>query len=124
MRLGKWYPNIIFHALADNNHLPQIISGAIASICVSENEDFGMVAIESMACGIPVISIDEWGYRESMIPDQTGYLIDSDDLENNLVKIVRNTSPEILRNMEWDCRDRALDFSLTAMNSQIQRYIS
>jgi len=26
---------------------------------VSENEDFGMVAIESMASGVPVIAVDE-----------------------------------------------------------------
>jgi glycosyltransferase involved in cell wall biosynthesis len=59
MRLAADYPNIIFYELSDNNHLPQIISGAIASICVSQDEDFGMVAIESMACGVPVIAVDE-----------------------------------------------------------------
>ena len=123
IELGRWYPNIVFHELADNNHLPQIVSGAIASICMSENEDFGMVAIESMACGVPVIAVDEWGYRESVVADQTGYLIDSNDLENNLVKIVRNKSPETLQNMQSDCRNRALAFSLTAMNTKIQQYI-
>jgi glycosyltransferase involved in cell wall biosynthesis len=45
--------------MKDGNNLPHIISGAIASICVSQNEDFGMVAIESMACGVPVIAVDE-----------------------------------------------------------------
>ena len=59
MKLGAGYPNIIFLELSDNNHLPLMISGAIASICVSEHEDFGMVAIESMACGVPVIAVDE-----------------------------------------------------------------
>ena len=59
MRLGASYPNIIFLKLSDNNHLPQIISGAIASICVSKDEDFGMVAIESMACGVAVIAAEE-----------------------------------------------------------------
>jgi glycosyltransferase involved in cell wall biosynthesis len=29
------------------------------TICISENEDFGMVAIESMACGTPVIAVNE-----------------------------------------------------------------
>jgi glycosyltransferase involved in cell wall biosynthesis len=123
MRLGAWYPNIVFHALSDNNHLPYIISGAIASICISQNEDFGMVAIESMACGIPVIAVDEWGYRESMIPGKTWYLIDPHDLEDNLVRIIQHTSPETLANMQADCRGRAQDFSLTAMNKRIQGYI-
>ena len=121
--LGRWYPNIIFHKLSDNNHLPQIISGAIASICVSKDEDFGMVAIESMACGVPVIAVDEWGYRESTASGKTGYLIGAQNLEFNLVDIVKRTSPETFKNMEWACRNRALDFSLIAMNTKIQQYI-
>ncbi len=123
MRLGNWYPNIVFHQLTDNNHLPHIISGAIASICVSENEDFGMVAIESMACWVPVIAVDEWGYRESMITGRTGYLIEPDNLEEYLVEIIQNTSIETFRNMEWDCRNRALDFSITTMNTKIAQHV-
>ena len=123
IELSRWYPNIVFHELIDNNHLSQIISGAIASICVSENEDFGMVAIESMACGVPVITVDEWGYRESMVSGKTGYLIGAENLDLNLVDIVKRTSPETFKNMEWACRNRALDFSLIAMNTKIQQYI-
>ena len=123
IELGRWYPNIVFHELTDNNHLPQIISGAIASICVSENEDFGMVTIESMACGVPVVAVDEWWYRESMISGKTGYLIGAQNLEFNLVEIVRKTSCETLANMEANCRSRSLDFWLTAMNTKIQQYI-
>lgn len=59
LKMGEGYSNIIFHSLRDNNNLPVLLSGAIASICISENEDFGMVAIESMATGVPVIAVDE-----------------------------------------------------------------
>ncbi|MBX9809509.1 glycosyltransferase [Candidatus Gracilibacteria bacterium] len=45
MNLANGYANIIFHELTDNNNLPYVIGGAIASICISKNEDFGMVAI-------------------------------------------------------------------------------
>ena len=58
-----------------------------------------------------------------MVVGETGYLVESENLENNLVEIVKNTSPETLKNMEQDCRDRALDFSLTAMNTSIAQYI-
>jgi glycosyltransferase involved in cell wall biosynthesis len=60
IKMWSWYPNILFHKLTDNNNLPYIINWALASISISENEDFGMVAIESMACGVPVIAVDEW----------------------------------------------------------------
>lgn len=42
-------PNIEFRVLSDNRELPGIVARAIATIFVSKNEDFGMVAIESMA---------------------------------------------------------------------------
>lgn len=58
-----------------------MIAGAIATICVSKNEDFGMVAIESMSCGVPVIAVDEGGYRETMVAGETGYLIPPEDIE-------------------------------------------
>lgn len=53
------YPNISFLSLSDNTFLPELISHSLATICMSQNEDFGMVAIESMACGIPVIAPNE-----------------------------------------------------------------
>jgi glycosyltransferase involved in cell wall biosynthesis len=67
--------NIHFHILVDNENLPKIISGAICSIAVSREEDFGMVATESMCCGVPVVCIAEGGYRETVVHTQTGYMI-------------------------------------------------
>ena len=59
MQLARGYSNIFFHHEPSDLKLVKIISSAVASIAVSKNEDFGMVAIESMACGIPVIAVDE-----------------------------------------------------------------
>lgn len=56
---SKTFPNISFLSLQNNSDLPHIIARATATICMSHNEDFGMVAIESMACGIPVIAPNE-----------------------------------------------------------------
>ena len=58
-----------------------------------------------------------------MLSGKTGYLIDPDDLEENLSKIIQNTNPTTLESMEKYCRDRALDFSLTTMNTKMKQYI-
>jgi hypothetical protein len=50
MNLGKGYQNITFLTLEDNNQLPSYVSRAIATIFIAKNEDFGMVALESMSC--------------------------------------------------------------------------
>ena len=36
-----------------------IVASAVASIALAKEENFGIVALESMSCGIPVISVDE-----------------------------------------------------------------
>lgn len=123
MRLGEWYPNILFHKLTDNNHLPYIINGSIASICVSKDEDFGMVAIESMACGVPVIAVDEWWYRESIIDWRTGYLIDPTELEHSLKEKIRSIDISAMTDMIPDCRKRALEFSTQVVEERLREYM-
>lgn len=121
MKLGK-YPNIIFHSLEDNENLPHIINGAIASISISREEDFGMVAIESMACGVPIIAVDEWGYQESIIEWKTGFLLSTDSLEKNLKEKIEQTSTEVFHSMQQACIERANDFSLEKFREKLLYY--
>lgn len=71
MEKARGCDNISFLTLADNNELPRYIAGAIATIFIAKNEDFGMVALESMSCGVPVIGVDEGGIRETVINEKT-----------------------------------------------------
>ncbi len=48
----------------------------IATVCASRLEPFGLTAIESMACGTPVVAIREAGFRESVTEGVTGVLVD------------------------------------------------
>ena len=93
------------------------------SISISENEDFGMVAIESMAWGTPVIAVNEWWYLETIVDQETGFFIDSKDLQNNLIKIIQDAHPEWILGMEDACRKQAELFSLENMNSEIRKYL-
>jgi glycosyltransferase involved in cell wall biosynthesis len=49
---------------------------AIATIGAARMEPFGLTALESMACGTPVIAIDEGGYRETLRDGVSGLLVD------------------------------------------------
>jgi glycosyltransferase involved in cell wall biosynthesis len=50
---------------------------AASDVCVtpSHYEPFGLVAIEAMACGIPVVASDVGGFQFTVIPEETGLLV-------------------------------------------------
>jgi glycosyltransferase involved in cell wall biosynthesis len=42
-------------------------------------EPFGLVTIESMACGTPVVAVSEGGIRETVVDNEVGILVDRDE---------------------------------------------
>ena len=45
-------------------------------LCLSRSEPFGLISLEAMSCGIPVIAVNEGGYKESVVDGKTGYLVE------------------------------------------------
>jgi len=62
------------HNLTDKQ-LAQEYSKSFCTLCLSHNEPFGSVSLESQACGTPVIALNQAGYKETVLNNQTGYLI-------------------------------------------------
>jgi glycosyltransferase involved in cell wall biosynthesis len=58
--------------------LVSLYGQALAVVFVPIMEPFGLVAIEAMASGTPVIGIKEAAVRESVIDGVTGILVDRD----------------------------------------------
>lgn len=70
-------------------------NSAVATVCVSCLEPFGLTALESMACQTPVVAVNQGGYRETVIDGETGFLIDPDPsrLAHRLTLLLKN--PEL-----------------------------
>jgi len=64
-------PNIQFLGYLDAEDLLRTYQGAKALLLPGE-EDFGITALESQACGVPVIAYGRGGAAESVIPEKTG----------------------------------------------------
>jgi glycosyltransferase involved in cell wall biosynthesis len=64
------------HRAANDAELVQVYRGAAATICASELEPFGLTALESIACGTPVVAVREGGFRESVQDSLTGVLVE------------------------------------------------
>jgi glycosyltransferase involved in cell wall biosynthesis len=56
--------------------LAQEYNRARATVCASRLEPFGLVPLESMACGTPVVAVNQGGYRESVQDNRNGVLVD------------------------------------------------
>src|SRR6185369_7969551 len=59
--------------------MPMIYRNADLFVLASENETFGQVLIEAMACGVPVIASNVGGIPEIISDSYNGYLIPSED---------------------------------------------
>ncbi len=83
-------------------------------------EAFGNVAIEALACGVPVIAYRRGGPAEIVSHGKTGWLVDPDSIED-LIKAVH-------RRLEIDrfaCRAAAeANYSLTAMGDRLEEWFS
>lgn len=44
-------------------------------LCASHLEPLGLVPLEAMACGTPVVAVDEGGFQETILNGKTGFLV-------------------------------------------------
>ncbi len=81
-------------------------------------EAFGNVAIEALACGVPVISYRRGGPTEIIKHGETGFLIEPDSVEN-LVNAIKNIDT-INR---YNCRKQAEnEFSLSSFGDRFEHW--
>jgi glycosyltransferase involved in cell wall biosynthesis len=57
-------PNVILTGQISDEHLAAVYSGARALVLPSEDEGFGLPAVEALACGTPVVACDAPALRE------------------------------------------------------------
>ncbi|MBE9513434.1 MAG: glycosyltransferase [Chloroflexi bacterium] len=107
-----------------SNDRLKTIAYSAADLFVSPTraEAFGLVLLESMACGTPVVSFRVGGVPDLARPGITGYLAepeDADDLRNEIIQLLEDES---LRNyMSQQCR--AIVLKEYTLELQIERYI-
>jgi len=59
--------------------MPLLLNAADIYAAPSRLEGFGMIQVEAQACGVPVISINEMGPKETIVHGETGFLANVTD---------------------------------------------
>jgi hypothetical protein len=81
-RFGAWRAADVFLSLSDNIQ-----------------ETFGLVIVEAMASGLPVVASDWNGYRDLVVPGETGFLIPTLSVRDSMADL---TSRLILDELKYD----------------------
>jgi phosphatidylinositol alpha-1,6-mannosyltransferase len=68
-------------------------------------EGFGMVLVEAQSCGKPVIAGDSGGTRETMLPGESGLIIDATQ-PSNIVKAVVGLLSDEQKSKDMGCKGR------------------
>ena len=108
--------------LIDDDRLVELYNQAQLILYSPHLEPFGLVPLESMACGTPVVAVKEGGVRETVIHNKTGLLTERDEelfssavkellqdenkryeYSKNSVELVRNywTLAEAGKRLDW-----------------------
>ncbi len=67
--------SVAFQGLVKHDQLPYFYSAADACVVPSYYESFGLVALESLACGTPVVATDVGNLRSVIRQGETGYVV-------------------------------------------------
>jgi D-inositol-3-phosphate glycosyltransferase len=73
------FANMRFEPPSEREHLAELYRAADVTMVPSHSESFGLVAVESQACGTPVIAADVGGLRTAVRRDESGLLIPGHD---------------------------------------------
>ncbi|MCK9906881.1 glycosyltransferase, partial [Frankia sp. Cpl3] len=67
--------------LGKQEDVAEVISLADLMLLPSEKESFGLVALEAMACGVPVVATYAGGLPEVVVDGECGFLCSIGDVE-------------------------------------------
>ena len=102
--------DVVFLGKVKNPIEPLLISDLL--LLPSETESFGLVALEAMAAGVPVISSNVGGLPEVNVQEETGFLRDVGDVEGMAQDALSILDDRALRGFKQRAKARAAEFTV------------
>jgi glycosyltransferase involved in cell wall biosynthesis len=91
--------NVFLAGWQEHSALARFLNATDAQVLASVNEQFGLVLVEGLACGLPAIGINRLGPAEIIDDGCTGWLVEPDDVDQltDAIVAVLDDDPERLR---------------------------
>ncbi len=93
----KAYKDVITLGYVSDDELVSLIQGSDAIVLPSIHEGFGMPLLESMACGIPSITMNNHAPPE--VVEDSGLLVDSHEIDDISMKMIEINQNDLLKNL-------------------------
>jgi D-inositol-3-phosphate glycosyltransferase len=111
---------VVFLGKRDQDKLPYYYSAAALVVMPSHYESFGMVALEAMACGTPVIASEVGGLAYLVKDGETGFTIPDGEPEELCEKISwLLNDPHLQQTMSQRAVEYAQDYAWEKIAAQI-----
>lgn len=101
---------------------------SILTLSLSRFDTFGLVPLESMACGVPVVALNVAGYREIVRDKVTGFLVDFDprEIADKIIYLLNNL--EETRDMgragrKWIEENWTWEKNVKKLNNLLKEYV-
>lgn len=114
-------PTIEFLGEVTQSEKAKLFSEAKGYIFSSDNEDFGIVAVESQGYGCPVIGYASGGIRETVIDGKTGILFNKLSADSCAAAILKLSKTKIKSS---DCISHAQNFSEAKFIEKFKKLVS
>jgi glycosyltransferase involved in cell wall biosynthesis len=110
---------VYFRGPLSGTDLAEAYRGAAVAVFAPYGEEFGLAALEAMACGVPVVAWRDGGLTESIIEGETGFLVtDSATFRQRVRLLLRDVSRR--RGFGEAARARAEQFSWRQTATQLE----
>jgi glycosyltransferase involved in cell wall biosynthesis len=99
----------------------ELMKHAKAFVFPSEQEDFGIIPVEAMAAGTPVIALNQGGVKETVVEGKTGLFFEERTPESLAVAVRRF---DMMKFKSEDCINQAKKFSKERFKKEMLQFVN
>lgn len=117
----KLAQSVVFTGSVSEEEKVEFYNLADVYVLPSKFEGFGIVFIESLSCGVPVIASDGYGCRASLLNGELGDLVQPDDIQDIAKAIVNNLQKQVVKSSTFREQLRAKTLQIYGYQAWLER---